>query len=260
MSNYKNFQLRQLGLKEGQFPPSKVDANVFPGIDPEEKQTEPSDRERMLSPTAIATPVIGVTVRGSNTGGLPSGKNITPKNLGGYELVNPEKDNSQLVDKTPDNTDINSSTPISDSDKTIPETPHPHQIQKDANEPPQELTGAPVNADTDMTLKSVAPAAKPAADEPEAEGEVSVDVDEEAKTPEEKDNKPMVSNKTEKHFKKVNDVRLEEVLKKLHEKAIAGKMNKQESDVFSLIKEVKQKRKLNENQEKWKSLREKSKE
>ena len=71
-----------------------------------------------MSPTAIPTPIIGFTVRGSSTGGLPSGldqrrSNITPTNLGGYEKIPIETLNSKLVDKTPTNSQINSSAPIS---------------------------------------------------------------------------------------------------------------------------------------------------
>lgn len=117
----------------------------------------------MLSPTAKPTPVIGVAVRGSSTGGLPSGAdqqgNITPSNLGGYTKVQIDSPNSKLIDKTPKNSTINSTSPIAN----VTDTPqdgvehHPHQVQNDANEPPQAVTGASTDSSNDLTLKSAMP-------------------------------------------------------------------------------------------------------
>lgn len=236
MSNYKNFQLCQLGLKESQFAKRILAKEQFPGIDPEEQDGSiPSDREKMMSPTAVVSPVIAMAVRGSNTGGLPSGKKLTNTKLGGYTPIDNPKDNSEVVNKTPDNSTINSSSPISDGE-TTEETPHPHQVQKDADEPPQAVTGAGESEeDSELSLKSALPNA------------VEIDVDKECgdeePSDEETPNEPMIDNQTEKHFDKVNDKRLEEVRKTLEEKALAGKMNVKETQVFSVLKEVIQKRK-----------------
>lgn len=115
-----------------------------------------------ISPTAIATPVIGLSVKGSSTGGLPSGidqtnTNITPSNLGGYEEIPTNAVNSKLVNKTPVNPQINSSQPIADVPNTKDTVTHPHQIQRDANQPPQEVTGASTDSDDTLTLKSALP-------------------------------------------------------------------------------------------------------
>jgi hypothetical protein len=214
MSNYKNYLLRQLGIKESQLPASIVERDSYPGIDPDEleqgtedekdehgmsldkaKQTAtqhleepnqshyysgmekakekgmlkdmlmgkvPASAEQLTSPTAIPTPIIGVSVRGSSTGGLPSGvdqstKDITPTNLGGYDKIPIETVNSRLIDNTPENSQINSTdTPINDNPKTIVE-PHPHQIQNDHGEPPQAVTGASTDSNNELTLKSAMP-------------------------------------------------------------------------------------------------------
>jgi hypothetical protein len=114
-----------------------------------------------ISPTARPTPIIGVSVRGSVTGGLPSGadreKDISPSKLGGYEKIPVDAVNSKLIDKTPVNTQINSSTPINDSPKTTDGVTHPFQIQKDAGEEPQAVTGASTDSDDTLTLKSAMP-------------------------------------------------------------------------------------------------------
>jgi len=116
-----------------------------------------------MSPTAIPTPIIGFSVRGSSTGGLPSGldqtkQNITPTNLGGYEEIPIETLNSKLVDKTPTNSQINSSAPISHiKDDADDVEQHPYQIQNACGEPPQAVTGADVDNDTRLNLKSSQP-------------------------------------------------------------------------------------------------------
>ncbi len=129
-----------------------------------------------MSPTAIPTPIIGFTVRGSSTGGLPSGldqrrSNITPTNLGGYEKIPIETLNSKLVDKTPTNSQINSSAPISTvkSDTNDVEQ-HPHQIQNASGEPPQAVTGADIDHDDRLNATS------------EPTKVVDIDVSEEEKT------------------------------------------------------------------------------
>jgi hypothetical protein len=164
-NEYKSYLLRQLGIKESQIKPSTVDRNVFPGIDPDEKKIIEEDLRLggSLSPTAIATPVVAVAVRGSGTGGFPSGldqtgiQSDTPTGrLGGYEPIEPGTANSKLVNGTPDNAQINSVNPITDNPQTII-NPHPHQIQKNAGEPPQDVTGASTDGDNTLTLKSAIP-------------------------------------------------------------------------------------------------------
>lgn len=203
MSDYKNYQLRQLGIKESSIKPSTVDRNSFPGIDPRELEmgTEdekdehgmPIDKAKLtakqhlaapgqahyysgvekartsgmlkdtlmggLSPTAIATPVIGIAVRGSSTGGLPSGmdqtgiSSSTPTGrLGGYEPIPSAKDNSEVVDGTPSNPQINSANPISDVSTTDAHA-HNHQIQQGEGEPPQNITGASTESDATLVVK-----------------------------------------------------------------------------------------------------------
>lgn len=296
MSHYKNSIMRELGIRENKNKILKEDEGVDPkelemGIEDETGQTGDEDlakkiamkhlqkhgdfyskttnsgvsaRDKMMSPTAIATPIIGVAVRGSSTGGLPSGadqrgKDITPTNLGGYEKISIEKDNSEIVDKTPKNPDITSGSPISNSSNTE-ETPHPHQIQQDANEAPQNVTGADTDGEEQGEPSMKLQDLTPKQDEPEqGEGEVDVDVAEEEK-PESKMNEGkhksgctcgFCSNKKrfgkkdkeeDKDDDKVSDEKLMEIRNRLQEKAAAGKMNKKESEVFKTITEVLQKR------------------
>ena len=209
MTNYKNYLLRAMGVKEGQVKPSIVERNAFPGIDPDELEKGAEDEKEehgmddedayktatqhlkepeqhhyysgmdkakrqgmlrdalfgggALSPTAIPTPIIGMSVRGSSTGGFPSGvdqvnTDISPSNLGGYEKIPIETVNSKLIDKTPQNSEINqSSTPINDNPSTGKGVTHPHQIQRDAGEEPQAVTGASTDSDDTLTLKSAMP-------------------------------------------------------------------------------------------------------
>lgn len=139
MSEYKKYLMRQLGLKE----PSKKKIIKENGI--------------ALSPTAIPTPIIGVAVRGSVTGGLPSGadqlaKDITPTNLGGYDKIDAKRPNSLLVGTTPSNPEILTTNPIAPTSTTI-NNPHPHQVQNDPNEPPQAVTGASTDGDQNHIIK-----------------------------------------------------------------------------------------------------------
>lgn len=138
MNDYKKYLLRQMGLKEAQFVPF-VREDEHPDIDPEvlmrKKEKEMGEHPHlsahdaelvakqhmkkgvdeqgpMVSPTAIATPIIAVGIRGSYTGGLPSGADqgqgpdLAPNKLGGYDRVEPEMLNSKLIDKTPKNPEI----------------------------------------------------------------------------------------------------------------------------------------------------------
>jgi hypothetical protein len=153
MNDYKKYLLRQMGLKEAQFVPFPKE-DEFPGIDP---------ADQMVSPTAKATPIIGVAVRGSVTGGLPSGADqetpdLAPTKLGGYNRVSPEDLNTKLVDKTPANPEIKQETnPINQNPSTGQGVTHPHQIQVTAGEEPQETTGASTDSDPTLKLKSGVP-------------------------------------------------------------------------------------------------------
>lgn len=134
---------------------------------------EPSQQSplQLMSPSAISTPVIAMAVRGSSTGGLPSGADremslsqsdgvdvsqLSPSQLGGYEPVPTAKDNSKLIGKTPNNPQINSSALKVDSPDTQI-NPHPFQFQKAQGEPPQDITGASTDSDDSLTLKMAMP-------------------------------------------------------------------------------------------------------
>jgi hypothetical protein len=154
-STYKKYLVRQMGLTEAQFiPASRLKKEDFPGIDPQEPQ---------MSPTAKPTPIIAVGIRGSVTGGLPSGadqagKDISPTKVGGYDRVTPKNLNSTLVDKTPSNPDIKQETnPIVNNPQTGQTVTHPHQIQVTAHEEPQAATGASTDSDPTLKLKSAIP-------------------------------------------------------------------------------------------------------
>ena len=180
MSEYKNNLLRQLGIKESSLKPSSIlptDAELNEVEDPNAegddyfarlKKDGQSNKlpkfESLISPT-IASPVIAIGVRGSSTGGLPSGadRNMTARHvdginvskltrgqLGGYEAIPTDRANSEMINKTPNNPQINSSSPKTDNPQTMID-PHPHQIQQSQGEAPQNVTGA--STDSDSTLK-----------------------------------------------------------------------------------------------------------
>jgi hypothetical protein len=299
MSKFKNSILRELGIRKSSLPPSTVKEDAFPGIDPLEQDgnmQEPTPRDRMMSPTAVSTPVLAIAVRGSNTGGLPSGRNLEPSKLGGYEPIPTAKENSLVVDKTPESGVISNPEPVA-PEGAIPNTPgeeHPHQVQNTPDQPPQAITGASTEDDSSLQLKAAMPQG---IDVDVAEGE---DEDNNANNPEfqEKDadqwrkdrsaspegdevrkhlginegkhkagctcgfckNKNRFGkkskddeNKDDKKDKKESDEEMNEgkrvsttqlfaVRQSLQEKAIAGTMSKKESEVFSCITEVLQKR------------------
>ena len=142
-------------IKESQFiPSSRLKKEDFPGIDPQEPP---------MSPTARPTPVIGLAIRGSTTGGLPSGEDragqdISPTKVGGYDRVTPQNLNSKLVNKTPSNPEIKQETiPIVQNPSTGQGVTHPHQIQVTAHEEPQAVTGASTDSDDTLKLKSAVP-------------------------------------------------------------------------------------------------------
>ena len=161
MSDYKKYFIRQLGLKKSQSSPVILE-NLFPGIDPDEYKEKNSEQEKMLSPTVISPPVLSVGVRGSSTGGLPSGKDqmgdISPTKVGGYNRAEPQNLNQITFDKTPLNPEIEKdSTPVNPMPKIEQGVTHPHQIQLTAHEKPQLATGASTDSDDTLTLKSNKP-------------------------------------------------------------------------------------------------------
>ncbi len=156
MNDYKKYLVRQLGLKEAQFVPF-VREDEHPDIDPE-AQMQPD-----MSPTAIPTPIIAVGIRGSLTGGLPSGADkeipdLAPTNLGGYDRVSPEDLNTKLVNKTPPNPEIKQqNNPINQNPSTGQGITHPHQMQVTYGEEPQLTTGASTDSDDTLKLTSAEP-------------------------------------------------------------------------------------------------------
>jgi hypothetical protein len=286
MSDYTKHLARQLGIRESSIKPVDMDAmDVDPeelemGTKDETEHTDdptlakkialhhlkkhgdyysklnaagldekqPAAIDRIMSPTAIAPQVIGVAIRGSNTGGLPSGADqtgISPSTptgrLGGYEPIPTAKQNSELVDKTPKNSTIDSSSPVAEEPPVDSGNEHPHQTQNNTDEPPQAVTGAS-EEESDLTLKSALPKG------------VDVDVSEE-QTDECSDcgcGKPHVSHdfkqdekeELKEQTQKVSTKLLEEVRKTLAEKASQGKMNSKESELFKAITEVLHKRGL----------------
>jgi hypothetical protein len=246
MSKYKNSILRELGIspradKEQQdVGDLSFHDEVVGDIDNlnaiEKPMSKPSDRERMLSPTAIVPQVLAVAVRGSSTGGLPSRNNMTPGKLGGYEPIPTAKENSMVVDKTPASNTIDSSSPIS-KDEDAPMEPngkHPHQVQNTPDQPPQAVTGASTEDDSPLQLKSALPQG---IDIDVVEGEHS-DLDKKAS----KDFRDALGKTLDLKEDIVTTRKLYAIRESLQEKAITGKMNKKESEVFRCITEVLQKR------------------
>jgi len=252
MSDYKNFLLRQLGIKESAIKPTEDETDATgPSLGINKQSQEPSSRDRMISPTAVSTPVIAMAVRGSVTGGLPSGKNMSSSKLGGYEPIPTTKQNSEVVDKTPNNVKINSSSPISDVTSDSEKEVHPHQVQNADGEPPQSVTGASIEDDGALKLKDMAPK------------QLDIDVTEGEAEDNHADN-PDFQQKDGEQFRKdrasspegdevrnqlgiKEQVSVETLLKirqSLQEKAISGKMNAKESEAFKRITEVLQKRGL----------------
>lgn len=198
-ADYKKYVMRQLGLQEAQFVPlpktEAIDADelekgiddeagehnmtpekarltakqhlskanqghYYSGMDKAKKAGMLKD-EGMISPTARPPTILALGIRGSTTGGLPSGADqqgdISPTKVGGYDRVKPQNLNSKLVDKTPDNPEIHQSSPINDNPSTEAGVTHPHQIQVTAHEEPQSVTGASTDSDPTLTLKSATP-------------------------------------------------------------------------------------------------------
>lgn len=227
MSDYRKYLLCQMGLKESQFVPfvrEDEHPDIDPlelqrGADEEENEhgmspekalktakdhlKEPGQahyysgmekakkdgmlKDNMMSPTAIATPIIAVGIRGSYTGGLPSGADqgqgpdLAPNKLGGYDRVQPEMLNSKLIDKTPKNPEIGQgSQPIISNPSTDNGITHPHQIQVTAGEEPQSTTGASTDSDPTLKLKSGMPKG------------IDIDITEKEAEPSKEEENPMI--------------------------------------------------------------------
>lgn len=136
-------------------------AHYYSGLEKAKKAGMLKD-QAMLSPTAIQTPVIGLAIRGSSTGGLPSGvdqgrQDISPSKVGGYDRVQPQDLNHHTFNKTPVNPEIKQSSPVNPDPTTGQGVTHPHQIQVTANEEPQSVTGASTDSDDTLQLKSALP-------------------------------------------------------------------------------------------------------
>ena len=176
MNDYKDHIRRSLGLTEAQFIPASQLANAARKERGEHPQLSADDAEliakqhldkgetkEQLSPTARPTPIIALGIRGSSSGGLPSGvdqgrQDISPSKVGGYDRVTPQNLNSKLVDKTPSNPDIKqAAAPIINNPQTKETVTHPHQIQVTAHEMPQAATGASTDSDPTLKLKSAVP-------------------------------------------------------------------------------------------------------
>jgi hypothetical protein len=176
MSDYRKYMFRAIGLRES----AASDVPSLSDIDKEQDEHPQLSRAEaaliakqhakldeisafqspMYSPTAIPTPIIGGAVRGSSSGGLPSGadrnSDISPSRLGGYKQVGVSPVNSLLVNKTPANSEINrGSMPINDDPSLTGGVTHPFQVQKDAGNPPQAVTGA--SMDGDAAVKPTTP-------------------------------------------------------------------------------------------------------
>lgn len=199
-SDYKTYLLKQLGIKESQlkskYPAvdpdelemgtederdehhmSQADAertalqhlaapdqtHYYTGMEKAKDKGMLKD-EQNISPTAMRSPVIAIAVRGSSTGGFPSGLDqtgITPDTptgrLGGYEPIIPNPVNSKLVDKTPTNIAMQSPNPINDHPETTNAVTHPFQVQKHTGEPPQDVTGASTDSNIEVPYKTTPP-------------------------------------------------------------------------------------------------------
>lgn len=252
MSDYKRYFLKQIGVSESLKPagiqPSEVDPSELEmGMDDEKDHTnDPGEQQtialqhlkdkpdyysrikaagleeegatppafpKIMSPTAMVTPVIAMAVRGSSTGGLPSGADrnmslpnidgidtsrLKPSQLGGYEPIPTARDNSELIDKTPVNQEINSNS-VKNYDPQTQIDPHPHQVQKAQGEPPQDVTGASTE-DSPLKLKMAMPSG---VDVDLQEGDKDIQED---GSKEENVNKPLGMNETfARHLKLMNE-------------------------------------------------------
>lgn len=202
MNDYKDYIRRSLGLTEAQFipasllekdevdpdelekgtgeeagehgmPPKKArqtakdhlgepnQGHYYTGMEKAKKSGMLKD-QMQISPTARPTPIIALGIRGSSSGGLPSGADqgrtdISPSKVGGYDRVQSQDLNHHTFDKTPSNPEIKQTNPVNPDPSTGQAVTHPHQIQVTAHEEPQALTGASTDSDDTLKLKSAVP-------------------------------------------------------------------------------------------------------
>lgn len=173
MNNYKHYFLRQLGIKESQFDKSAVN-DPYNDIDPDSFKND-ADKQNVnhrepeafqnISPTAKSPSILAINVRGTPSGGMPTslgmsdtaiapdGAGVDAKSkvaLGGWELVSKQIPNSVIVNKTPENSKIQSDSPISNEESETPADEHPSQIQHVKGTSPQSLTGTDDELDSFM--------------------------------------------------------------------------------------------------------------
>ena len=124
MSNNKYF-IKMGGLNEFVLSPNVDDTSA--------DVTIPKSSDSPLeNPTdvKVATPnIVGMSIKGSSTSTTSTGE-VPPKSaLAGYEPVDNEKNNSEIVDKTPDNSELNDPSQLKNDEPSTSEEEHPHQIQ-----------------------------------------------------------------------------------------------------------------------------------
>jgi hypothetical protein len=121
-----------------------------------------------------------MAVKGSATSTTVKGQ-VPPKSaLAGYEPVDNEKNNSEIVDKTPDNSELNDPSQLKNDEPSTSEEEHPHQIQSGEVDREHELETSP---NTEM---------------PSQDGVVDIEVDEN-ETPEH-EIKPELNENVNKHL------------------------------------------------------------
>lgn len=139
MSNNKYF-IKMGGLNEFALSPNVDDTSA--------DLTIPASSDNPLNnpqDVKVSTPnIIGMAVKGSATSTTVKGT-VPPKSaLAGYEPVDNEKNNSEIVDKTPENSELNDPSQLkNDEPSTTENDNHPHQIQSGEVDREHELETSP---------------------------------------------------------------------------------------------------------------------
>jgi hypothetical protein len=177
MSNNKYF-IKMGGLNEFALSPNVDDTSA--------DLTLPKSLDNPLNnpqDVKVSTPnIIGMAVKGSATSTTVKGQ-VPPKSaLAGYEPVDNEKNNSEIVDKTPDNSELNDPSQLKNDEPSTDDEgdEHPHQIQSGEVNREHELETSP---NTEM---------------PSQDGVVDIEVDEN-ETPEH-EIKPELNENLNKHL------------------------------------------------------------
>ena len=163
MSNNKYF-IKTGGLNEFTLNPNVDDTSSDINMPTNSPLSEPED-------VKVVTPnIVGMAVKGTATSTTAKGE-VPPKSaLAGYAPVDNEKKNSEIVDKTPDNSELNDPSKLkNDEPSTEEKETHPHQIQSGEVNKEHET-------ETDI-------ATSPNAELPNPDGVVDIEVDEKT-TPE----------------------------------------------------------------------------